>query len=671
MENRNNSVHYKMYKSGKSIVYAGLVTTAALAGLTLANTNATAVHADTVAPQTEQSASAANNTASASASVDLAAIQQQQVVNNAKSDVASEQAVVSANKAALDSASQLNSGVAAVSNAQSAFNKASSDYYVASDAVAPATDASQKAKSALDNAKDWQNYFENEGGNAKYNDINSQINSAQSLLDYANETSAAVSTAASDALVAANSANAALAADPTNQDLFDAASAANAKLSKANINVMNNTAAIKKNTALIKSLNDKLNGKVALADGTTVNFVAGKKLVAQLPELQAAFDKAHQAYLDAIQARETAGDLATAKHQALIDAQIANNLMQPGTDAYKKLSSEAWQAGQELPSLKANPKVVAVNTAENNVKADEGVLAKANDTLKSAQKHLANVLATQTELEQELADAQKSDPDDKLGYVTAAKDALNNWKNGAVADANAKVSAAKALVKKAEDGLQWRKDLLTKAQNDPEYIKVSAQIQKDQALIDQWNQLQQNLKDSANVTVTLQALQAQYDNSVKLLNELQAKLAKEEAKLADMMGNNNNNNNGNQNNNNGNQNNNNGNQNNNNGNQNNNAGANTDATNGSATNVNGYTVLKNGAYYINGKQVTKAQYDAYVAKASLATVPASTKSASAAATASDSQALPQTGNENSAAVVALGAVSAMFGLGLAAKKREF
>ena len=664
MENRNNSVHYKMYKSGKSIVYAGLVTTAALAGLTLANTNATAVHADTVAPQTEQSASAANNTASASASVDLAAIQQQQVVNNAKSDVASEQAVVSANKAALDSASQLNSGVAAVSNAQSAFNKASSDYYVASDAVAPATDASQKAKSALDNAKDWQNYFENEGGNAKYNDINSQINSAQSLLDYANETSAAVSTAASDALVAANSANAALAADPTNQDLFDAASAANAKLSKANINVMNNTAAIKKNTALIKSLNDKLNGKVALADGTTVNFVAGKKLVAQLPELQAAFDKAHQAYLDAIQARETAGDLATAKHQALIDAQIANNLMQPGTDAYKKLSSEAWQAGQELPSLKANPKVVAVNTAENNVKADEGVLAKANDTLKSAQKHLANVLATQTELEQELADAQKSDPDDKLGYVTAAKDALNNWKNGAVADANAKVSAAKALVKKAEDGLQWRKDLLTKAQNDPEYIKVSAQIQKDQALIDQWNQLQQNLKDSANVTVTLQALQAQYDNSVKLLNELQAKLAKEEAKLADMMGNNNNNNNGNQNNNNGNQ-------NNNNGNQNNNAGANTDATNGSATNVNGYTVLKNGAYYINGKQVTKAQYDAYVAKASLATVPASTKSASAAATASDSQALPQTGNENSAAVVALGAVSAMFGLGLAAKKREF
>ena len=33
--------------------------------------------------------------------------------------------------------------------------------------------------------------------------------------------------------------------------------------------------------------------------------------------------------------------------------------------------------------------------------------------------------------------------------------------------------------------------------------------------------------------------------------------------------------------------------------------------------------------------------------------------------------LPQTGSENSAAIVALGAVAAMFGFGLAGKKREF
>ncbi len=42
MENRNNALHYKMYKSGKSIVYAGLATTAAVAGLALANANNTA-----------------------------------------------------------------------------------------------------------------------------------------------------------------------------------------------------------------------------------------------------------------------------------------------------------------------------------------------------------------------------------------------------------------------------------------------------------------------------------------------------------------------------------------------------------------------------------------------------------------------------------------------------
>ena len=30
MENRNNALHYKMYKSGKSIDYAGLAPTAAV-----------------------------------------------------------------------------------------------------------------------------------------------------------------------------------------------------------------------------------------------------------------------------------------------------------------------------------------------------------------------------------------------------------------------------------------------------------------------------------------------------------------------------------------------------------------------------------------------------------------------------------------------------------------
>ena len=74
MENRNNALHYKMYKSGKSIVYAGLATTAALAGLVLANTNATAVHADTAAPATtEQVATNNSSTATSATSAEIAA----------------------------------------------------------------------------------------------------------------------------------------------------------------------------------------------------------------------------------------------------------------------------------------------------------------------------------------------------------------------------------------------------------------------------------------------------------------------------------------------------------------------------------------------------------------------------------------------------------------------
>lgn len=61
----NNAMHYKMYKAKKNIVFAGLATTAVLAGLTLSNVNNTA-HADTV--------SGANTTAVASTSASSAQI---------------------------------------------------------------------------------------------------------------------------------------------------------------------------------------------------------------------------------------------------------------------------------------------------------------------------------------------------------------------------------------------------------------------------------------------------------------------------------------------------------------------------------------------------------------------------------------------------------------------
>ncbi len=43
-------MHFKMYKSGKNWMVAGLMTTAVLAGLTLGNVNATEAHADVNTP---------------------------------------------------------------------------------------------------------------------------------------------------------------------------------------------------------------------------------------------------------------------------------------------------------------------------------------------------------------------------------------------------------------------------------------------------------------------------------------------------------------------------------------------------------------------------------------------------------------------------------------------
>ena len=101
MENRNNALHYKMYKSGKSIVYAGLATTAALAGLVLANTNATAVHADAT-PATEQTATPAASTAT-SAQISAA----QKAVSDASDQVTSASAAVTSAQSAVNSANQV------------------------------------------------------------------------------------------------------------------------------------------------------------------------------------------------------------------------------------------------------------------------------------------------------------------------------------------------------------------------------------------------------------------------------------------------------------------------------------------------------------------------------------------------------------------------------------
>ena len=215
MENRNNALHYKMYKSGKSIVYSGLATTAALAGLVLANTNATAVHADTVAPAsaaiTSNVASSAVANSSAATSAEIAS--QEAVVNSASANVAQQQNVVNAASDALQSATNLNSNSAAVASAASAYSAANSDYYAARHAQAVAHKAANAASDSAAvvsgvNTADLTAWW-NQSGQSDYNRAMNAKSNAQANLDEAQAQSDSVVNAwnqASDAVVAAEKA---------------------------------------------------------------------------------------------------------------------------------------------------------------------------------------------------------------------------------------------------------------------------------------------------------------------------------------------------------------------------------------------------------------------------------------------------------------------------------
>ena len=130
MNVRNNSLHYKMYKSKKNIVYAGLVTTAALAGLTLSNVNNT-VSADTTsaADNTALTTSAANTSSATSDNSAANSSATSEQIASASSNVVVKSAALSdANQAVAsaqtnyNSAEQLNSGVSAINSAQQVVN---------------------------------------------------------------------------------------------------------------------------------------------------------------------------------------------------------------------------------------------------------------------------------------------------------------------------------------------------------------------------------------------------------------------------------------------------------------------------------------------------------------------------------------------------------------------
>ena len=668
MENRNNALHYKMYKSGKNIVYAGLATTAALAGLVLANTNATPVHAAT-APATEQTASTAANS-SAATSAEIAS--QEAVVNSISANVAQQQNVVNAASDALQSATNLNSNSAAVASAASAYSAANSDYYAARHAQGVAHKAANTASDSAAvvsgvNTADLTAWW-NQSGQSDYNRVMNAKSNAQANLDEAQAQSDSVVNAwnqASDAVAAAEKAG--LKSDSNEMK------ALNAQKSLAYNNMVAVQNAIKTARNDIKAADKMLNDT---KDGISLNDA--KAIMDQLPALKKAAQEAEQAYKDAVQATKDAGDIANAKYNAWTAARKANNLPY-GTDdpVYQSLSDAATSAANQISNDEAEMKALptadgtALSQAEEWAKEAQTKLDHTNSELPTFE---SNVKFFQTKLDEanktlEEAKAKYAKNPTKLNQqlVKNANDLVGTI-NGQLVAAQAKLTSAQKAQKYQQNQVDYWTNQVKGVKDSARYAELVNEINTDKAIVQKFNDAKTNMKNAAASAEKVAPLKAAYDEALQTLKAYQNQLAAAQAKLAAMKGettpttpdqptnpdqpsdkpgqntgDNTNNGNGSANTNNG------------------NGSANTNNGNGSAT-VNGNhgaTVSGNGAAAANK------------AVASLAATKSSVKGASAAATSNDSKALPQTGNENASAIVALGAVSAMFGLGLAAKKREF
>lgn len=672
MENRNNALHYKMYKSGKSIVFAGLATTAALAGLTLANANATTVHAATNAPATEQVATSAANT-SAATSAEIAS--QEAVVNSASANVAQQQNVVSAASAALQSATNVNSASASVASAANAYSAANSDYYAARHAQGVAHKAANDASDSAANVSGVKTAqltaWWDKSGQSDYNKVMNAKNTAETSLKEAQAQSDAVVNAwnqASDAVDAAVKAG--LKSDSNEMN------ALNAQKSLAWNNMTAVQDAIKTANRQIKAANQMLSDT---KDG--ISLETAKSIMDQLPALKKAAEQAEQAYKDARQATSDAGDIANAKYNAWEAARKANNLPY-GTDdpVYTELSSAASSASAEISNDEAAMK--ALPTADGTqLSQAEGWAKEAQTKLDHTNSELPtfenNVKFFQTKLDE----AQKTLNDAQAAYdknPTALNKQLVNNANGLVGSFKGQLTAAQATLKKAQDAQSKQQEQVNYwngqvqgVKNSARYAELVNEINTDKAIVQKFNDAKANMKNAAASAEKVAPLKAAYDEAVQVLKAYQNQLAAAQAKLAAMKGETTpsekpGDNEGNKPGNDDQQ-------------QPGDSQGNDDQNQGNGSSVNGGSAsTNNGAVNgstsitVNGNHASAVAGNAVANKVSFVTTAGKHAAATnVEAAKKDSEALPQTGNENSAAVVALGAVSAMFGLGLAAKKREF
>ncbi|WP_162257107.1 KxYKxGKxW signal peptide domain-containing protein [Limosilactobacillus secaliphilus] len=349
----NSTLHFKMYKSGKNWMVAGLMTTAVLAGLTLGNVNTTEAHA------------AVNNTPVAAAqktSATSAEVQSQQtVVNSAATAVNSQTAVVASASSALASAQNLNSASAAVSGAEAQWSAAEKNAESARQAMGSASQNSQKAAKELKGATNLQHGFWKSKGSAAYDYLTNLVANTQKELDEAQAQ-------LPDAETAWN-----LAHDAYEKALHSTIDHHSEEYKALKLNsekAFNDLDAIQKTIStdkgIISSANAKLNGKANLADGTPHNLIKNKALVDSIPALQEAAQKAHNAYVAASDAASDASVIAYNALDNISAVRDAYNL--PDSNGLKKMRHDAMGAPRKINSDKTE--INALRTADQTYYGD-------------------------------------------------------------------------------------------------------------------------------------------------------------------------------------------------------------------------------------------------------------------------------------------------------------
>ena len=680
---QNNKLRFKMYKSGKNWMVAGLMTTAVLAGLTLSNGDVVA-HADnTNAPTTTQVANGKQEVTQDQYNDQKAKVATDQTnVNNAQKAVDDAQKAVDNAKNANENAAKVNDAKAAWKNAESEYNKANSDYM-------NAQKATNDAKKAADEANGYKNNWDKNEVDL-YNNLQNQISDATATKTAQTKVANDEDAKAKKDDAAYEATNKLQAEAKANLDKVNADKKAteDQKQDAADYNqsLLDQLNALWQDSQKHKTARDAANAKVAAADKTIRNAnkilapksdknPAGRDLLGHksaadsAADKQAAYETALQHEKDLKAVRDAARLTANQKKAAYTQARADYNL--PNDAEYAEMQKKATGARQKINADKADPAYTAVTDTEDHVKRANIVVnnaKKAVDTIQAKIDTQNDKLAkAQADLDAAKAAAAKDPDDDVLASNVVAKqsivNAINNRLHGAdgkdgAASLMGQLAAAKQYVTDRTNALNWWNKKLDDAKANARYQKLVNDIAYRQSIIDKADQAKANraaAKGADDAVAPLEAVLAQKQSELKtytdalnadtnILNNMFVKGSDDSKDNGDH------NTTGDDTKNNGDD-----------------TKNNDDKT--PASSVDGdktATGVKEGnSAKSNASQVamTRAEYRA-------ANKVAAANEASAKNTKNDAK-LPQTSNNESTAAIALGAVSAMLGLGLVAKKREF